>query len=68
MGRKIKVDPSLVTHIEKGRRLPSPRHLQSFLDLINASADERTIAWALLAQADAERAEQRTIRPQAEAA
>lgn len=37
-------------------RLPSPRHLQALLDVVDATPEQRAEAWRLLAEADEERA------------
>jgi transcriptional regulator with XRE-family HTH domain len=48
----IGCDQGQICHIEHGRRLPSPRHLAAFLNLVGASQEQRAEAWRLLAEAD----------------
>lgn len=52
LARRLNVDPSLISHWMAGRLIPSPSGLDAFLDLVQATADQRAEAWNLLAEAD----------------
>ena len=47
---------------EEYHRAPSPRYLQMLLDLADATDEQRTEAWRLLAEADKAHAEKRARR------